>query len=75
MLSEICAHEIREKFVYKHSETIEHVKNLPTFQEIYKLHGQITRESLGLRMRNFQIIVFTLTQTYREIFKSAVVHL
>ena len=24
---EICAHEICEKFVYKHSETIEHDKN------------------------------------------------
>ena len=33
------------KVVYKHSETIEHVKNLPIFKEIYKLHGQITRES------------------------------
>ena len=26
-LSEICALEICEKFVYKHSETIEYVKN------------------------------------------------
>ena len=26
-LFEICAHEICEKFVYKHSETIEYVKN------------------------------------------------
>ena len=24
---EICAHEICERFVYKHSETIEYVKN------------------------------------------------
>ena len=24
---EICAHEICEKFVYKHSETIEYIKN------------------------------------------------
>ena len=34
---EICAREICEKFVYKHSETIEYVKNLPTFEEIYKI--------------------------------------
>ena len=27
LLFEICAREICEKFVYKHSETIEHVKN------------------------------------------------
>ena len=26
-LFEICAREIREKFVYNHSETIEYVKN------------------------------------------------
>ena len=31
LLFEICAREICEKFVYKHSETIEHVKNEPTF--------------------------------------------
>ena len=27
LLSEICAREICEKFVYKHSETIEYLKN------------------------------------------------
>ena len=27
LLSEICVREIREMFVYKHSETIEYVKN------------------------------------------------
>ena len=31
LLFEICAHEICEKFVYKHSETIEYAKNKPTF--------------------------------------------
>ena len=31
LLFEICAREIYEKFVYKHSETIEYVKNWPTF--------------------------------------------
>ena len=58
LLFEICAHEIFEKFVYKHSEAIEYVRNLATFLEIYKLHRQITREFLGLRMRDFQGIVF-----------------
>ena len=52
LLFEICAHEICEKFVYKHSETIGNVKNYPTFQEIYKLHGQITQEFSGLKMWN-----------------------
>ena len=42
---------------------------------MYKLHGQIVREFLGLRMWNFQGIVFIWTQTYREIFKSALVYL
>ena len=34
-----------------------HVKNQPTLLEIYKPDVQITREFLGLRMRNFQGIV------------------
>ena len=73
MIYEICAHEIFEKFVYKNSETIEYVKNLPTFfLDIYKLHGQITPEFLRLIMRNFQGLVFVWTQTNREIFKSVV---
>ena len=38
---------------------------------MYKLHGQITREFLALRMQNLQGIVFIWTQAYREIFKSA----
>ena len=58
LLSEICVREIYEKFVYKHSETIEYVKNSPTFQKICKLHGQITREFLGLGVQNFQGIAF-----------------
>ena len=43
--------------------------------KIYKLHEQITREFLVLRMRNFQGIVFIWPQRYREIFKSALVYL
>ena len=31
LLFEVCAHDMYEKFVYKHSETIEYVKNYPTF--------------------------------------------
>ena len=45
-------------FVYKHTETRKYVKKYPTFKENYKLHGKITREILGVRMRNFQCIVF-----------------
>ena len=33
-------------------ETIKYVKNEPTFYEIYRLHGQIIGEFLGLRMQN-----------------------
>ena len=31
LLVEICPREICEKFVYKHSEAIEYLKNWPTF--------------------------------------------
>ena len=75
LLFEICAHEICEKFFCKHSETIEYVKKLAYFLKNYKLHEQITRESLGLRQQNFQDIVFIWTQTYREIFASVLKYL
>ena len=42
---------------------------------MYKLHGQISREYLGLPMQNFQGIAFMWTQARKEIFKSALVHL
>ena len=42
---------------------------------MYKLHGQISEEFFGLRMLNFQGIVFIWTQTNREIFKFALVYL
>ena len=45
------------------------------FKEIYKLHGEMTQKFLGLRMRNFQGIVFTRVRTYIEIFKSALGYL
>ena len=45
------------------------------FKKFTKLHGQISREFLGLRIQNFQGIVFTQTETYGEIFKSALVYL
>ena len=51
------------------------LKSKPTFQEKFKLHGWITREILGLKMLNFQGIVFTWIQTYKEIFKPALVYL
>ena len=37
----------------------------------YKLHRQITREFLGLRMRSFQNVVFKWSRTYSEICKFA----
>ena len=43
-------------------------------QEKYKLFGKITRELLGLRMRNFHGVIFMWIRTNREIFKSALVY-
>ena len=43
-------------------------------QAFCKLYGYITRESLELRMRIFQGIIFIWTRTYKEIFKSALVY-
>ena len=40
-----------------------------------QIHGWISQKFLGLRMRHFQDIVFIWTQTYMEIFKSALVYL
>ena len=37
-------------------------------QTFRKRYMYVTRELLGLRMKNFQSIIFMLTQTYREIF-------
>ena len=44
-------------------------------QTFRKLYEYITREFLGLRMLNFQGIIFMWTRTYSEIFKSAWVYL
>ena len=51
---EVCAREICEKFVYKHSETIN--DNMLKISLLF--NRRITQESLGLRMRNFHVIVF-----------------
>ena len=44
------------------------------FRKYTKFLGK-TREFLGLRSRNFQGVIFLWTQTYREIFKSALLYL
>ena len=44
-------------------------------QSFHKLYGQIIWEFLGFSMLNFYIIIFIWTQTYSEIFKSALVYL
>ena len=44
-------------------------------QPFHRLYGQITQEFLGFRMQNFQGFIFIWTQTYKEIFKSALVYL
>ena len=72
---EIDTRDICKKFFYEHSETTEYDTNDTTFYEIYKTYVQTIRKFLGLKMRNFPCIDFTRTQTYREIFKSALVYL
>ena len=42
-------------------------------QTFHKLYGRTTREFLGLRMRNSEDIIFIWIETYRKIFKSALV--
>ena len=55
LLFEIHALEICEMFVYKHTETIDYVKKVAYFLRKYK----IIQVVLGLRMQNFEGIVFT----------------
>ena len=56
LLSEICALEICEQFVYKQQNMlkINLLFKIFTRARHLQLHGQITREFLGLRIRNFQ---------------------
>ena len=62
-------------FIYKHTETIEYVKKAAYFLQKIQTSRVITREFLGLTMRNFQGIVFIWSRAYSEIFKSALVYL
>ena len=48
LLSEICASEMYEKFVYKHSETIEYVNSLLFFASIDKILNLRARLSTRL---------------------------
>ena len=51
------------------------LKIILLFSKFTNFTAQITRGFLGLRVQNFQGIVFIGTQTYREIFKSGLVYL
>ena len=62
-------------FVFKHTETIEHVKNWPNFLKKRKLCGDIIRDLLGLGMRNGHGMIFKWIRTFKEVFKSALVYL
>ena len=61
--------------VYKHTETIEWVKNWPTLNKKYKVYGGKTPEFLELRMLNVQCILFAWVRTNREIFKATLMYL
>ena len=54
---EICVREICEKLFANIQKQYNMLKISLLKKEIYKVHGQITRELLGLRMRNFQSII------------------
>ena len=75
IILELFTSKVCKTFVYKHTETIEYVKKWANFYEKYKMYGWITREFLGLRMQNFQGIIFIWIRTYMEILKSALVYL
>ena len=42
------------------------------FKKFTNFNGQITREFLGLRMQNFQGIVFIYTQTFFKFFQTCI---
>ena len=54
LLFEICAREIYEKFVYKHSETIEYVKTLPDL--LRNLQTLQANNSRILRIKNVKFL-------------------
>ena len=60
--------------VYNHTKTIGYVK-VAYFLRKIQTSWVKTWESLGLRMWNFQGIILIPTQTYRVIFKFALVYL
>ena len=43
-------------FVYKHTETIEYVKNLPIFFKKLKLYEWLTRQFLYLECEIFKVL-------------------
>ena len=55
---ELYTRKVCKMFVYKHTETIEYIKKLANFLEKCKIYGWITRGFLGLRMENFQGVIF-----------------
>ena len=67
---ELYTRKVCEMFIYKHTETMEYVKNYPTFWEKWKLYGWITQEFFRLRMPNFQDIIFIWIWIYSEVLKS-----
>ena len=80
LLFEIFTHEKCEKFVCKHSETIEYVEKLAYFQR--NLQTSRVNNSGMIQIKNakfswycFSRCVFIWRQMYREIFKSASAYL
>ena len=80
LLSELCTREICEKFVYKHSERIEHVKNwglLDLQCEIFRVlflyeHKRIGRSSnlhmCTFKFSNYSVAVETMRSLKLKIF-------
>ena len=67
LLFKICTCEICEQFVYKHSETIK-----PTFLKTSRANNSRIPRIKNVKFSGY---CFILAQTYRDIFKSALVYL
>ena len=75
LLFEICALEICEKFVCKHSEAIEYVKKKLAYF-LRNLQTSQVKNSRNLRIKNVKFSGYCFyMNANREIFKSALVYL
>ena len=68
------AHVRQVKSLFTNIQKRQNMLKISLLFKKFTNYEQITREFLGLRMRNFQGIVFLRTQTFRETLESALVY-